>query len=340
MRKIYILLTLCCALIACTKIDVDFSFSPEAPRAGQAVTFSNLSNGGEDWAWTFGDGGTSTVKSPSYTYKNPGTYMVTLKVDGKSSLTSTKQITVYDTIPTFVANDSTFEIFRDYTFTANVYNPYSYTVEYQWTLPLNTQYAEVTSSSMDGTSLTLYFTQAMTEAPIWLDIILNGDTTHIKKTFLVADRETNSVLFRNSEGDYRQRIFGQRAETVHPDQTAASLLDAVQDTAQTYNGKDFRLSELKSLFPNLLGFKIANRKIYYRTTDGLWVALLDGANRVQIESEACPAMTIDLEDNRIYWAVDDEVRYMPLIGSDNNQFVTEPKVINSLQGVTKIAVDN
>jgi PKD repeat protein len=319
---------------------VDFSFSPEAPRAGQAVTFSNLSNGGEDWAWTFGDGGTSTVKSPSYTYKNPGTYMVTLKVDGKSSLTSTKQITVYDTIPTFVANDSTFEIFRDYTFTANVYNPYSYTVEYQWTLPLNTQYAEVTSSSMDGTSLTLYFTQAMTEAPIWLDIILNGDTTHIKKTFLVADRETNSVLFRNSEGDYRQRIFGQRAEMVHPDQTAASLLDAVQDTAQTYNGKDFRLSELKSIFPNLLGFKIANRKIYYRTTDGLWVALLDGANRVQIESEACPAMTIDLEDNRIYWAVDDEVRYMPLIGSDNNQFVTEPKVINSLQGVTKIAVDN
>ena len=339
MRKIYILLTLCCALIACKKIDVDFSYTPTEPRAGQAVTFSNLSNGGEDWAWNFGDGGTSTIKSPTYTYKNPGTYMVTLKVDNKSSLTRTQEITVYDTIPTFVASDSTFEIFRDYTFTANVYNPYSYTVMYEWILPINTPYATVTSSSLTGSSLTLYFTQAMTEAPIWLNIILNGDTTHIEKTFSVADRETNSVLFRNAEGDYRQRIFGQRAETEHPDQTATSLLDAAQDTAQTYNGKDFRLSELQVTFPGIKGFKIANRKIYYRTADGLWVALLDGTCPVQIEREACPAMTIDPVDNRIYWAVANEVRYIPLIGSDNNQFVTEPKVINTLQGVTKIAVD-
>lgn len=340
MRKIYILLTLCCALIACKKIDVDFSYSPTEPRAGQAVTFSNLSTGGEDWAWTFGDGGTSTTKSPTYTYKNPGTYIITLKVDDKKSLTCTKEITVYDTIPTFVASDSTFEIFRDYTFTANVYNPYSYTVTYEWSLPLNTPYATVTSSSMDGASLTLYFTKAMTEAPIWLNVIMNGDTTHIEKTFSVANRETNSVLFRNTDGDYRQRIFGQRAETVHPDQTATPLLDAVQDTAQTYNGKDFRLSELQTIFPELRGFKIANRKIYYRTTNGLWVALLDGTCPVQIETADCSAMMIDLVDNRIYWAVADEVRYMPLIGSDNNQFVTEPKVINSLQGVTKIAVDN
>ena len=326
--------------MACNKIEVDFSYSPTEPRAGQAVTFSNLSNGGEDWAWNFGDGGTSTTKSPVYTYKNPGTYVVTLKVDGKSSLTRTQEITVYDTIPTFVASDTVFSIFRDYTFTANVYNPYSYTVTYEWVLPLNTPYATVTSSSMNGASLTLYFTRAMTEAPIWLNVIMNGDTTHIEKTFSVADRQTNSVLFRNAQGDYRQRIFGQRAEQAYPDQSASPLLDAVQDTAQTYNGKDFRLSELQTIFPELRGFRIANRKIYYRTTNGLWVALLDGTCPVQIETADCSAMMVDLVDNRLYWAVANEVRYMPLIGSDNNQFVTEPKAINTLEGVTKIAVDN
>ncbi|MBR7154357.1 MAG: PKD domain-containing protein [Paludibacteraceae bacterium] len=340
MKKIYILLTLCCALIACKKIDVEFNYSPTDPRAGQTVTFNNISNGGEDWAWTFGDGGTSVTKSPSYIYKNPGTYIVTLKVDDKNSLTCTKEITVYDTIPTFVASDSAFTIFKDYTFTANVYNPYGYTISYEWKLPANTPYAVVTDSVMNKSTLKLYFTQAMTEAPIWLNLVMNGDTTHIEKTFSVADRETNSVLFRNSEGDYRQRIFGQRAEQVKKDATASTFLDEEQDTFQIYNGKEFRLSELLVDFPFLRGFKIANRKIYYRSESGLWVSSLDGSNRVQIETEDCPAMTLDLLDNRIYWAVSGEVRYMPLIGSDNNQFVTEIKVINTLSNVTKIAVDN
>ena len=102
MKKIWIILTLCCALVACKKNTVDFSYSPGEPRAGEVVKFSNLSSSGEDWSWSFGDGAVSTVKSPSHTYKKPGTYRVTLKVDDKSSWTATKELTVYDTIPTFV----------------------------------------------------------------------------------------------------------------------------------------------------------------------------------------------------------------------------------------------
>jgi PKD repeat protein len=34
------------------------------------------------WTWSFGDGGTSTLKNPSHTYSNPGSYPVTLKVTG------------------------------------------------------------------------------------------------------------------------------------------------------------------------------------------------------------------------------------------------------------------
>lgn len=101
------------------------------------------------------------------------------------------------------------------------------------------------------------------------------------------------------------------------------------------------MSELKPIFPELQGFKIAGRKIYYRAEgEGLWVASIDGANPVQIETEECTAMTIDLVDNRIYWAVANEVRYMPLVGADNNRFVTEPQTINTLGGVTRIATDN
>ena len=123
MRKIYILLTICCALIACKKNNVDFTYSPKAPKAGERVIFSNNSDSGEEWEWTFGDGSVSTLKSPSHTYKRPGEYNVMLKVDKRAAWTKTAKITVYDTIPTFVANDSVFTIYKDYTFTANVYNP-------------------------------------------------------------------------------------------------------------------------------------------------------------------------------------------------------------------------
>lgn len=316
--------------MACKKTEVNFSYTPTEPRAGQPVSFSNLSTGGEEWAWTFGDGGTSSIKSPSYTYKQPGTYMVTLKVDKKNSLICLKQITVYDTVPTFVCSDSLFTIFRDYTFTANLYNPYSYKVSYEWTIDGELQGT--------GKSLTTYFSQAG-NTKVALRVILNEtDTTLIVRDLSVSDRETNSVYFRTAAGDYRQRIFGDRAEEPKaiPEDP---IFKNVQDTLQIYNGRTFRLSDLNGLFPGIEGFKIANRRIYYRL-NGLWVASLDGTNPVQIESEACSALGLDMVDNRIYWAVADEVRCMPQIGSDNNQFVTEPQTINTLSGVSCIVSDN
>jgi len=317
---------------------VQFTYSPEQPKAGETVTFSNLSSSGEEWAWSFGDGATSSLKTPSHVYKKPGTYVVTLKVDNKSSRTATKEITVYDTIPTFVCEDSVFYIYKDYTFTANVYNPYNYEVEYEWLFPINTVYVVITDTTFTASSLHLYFVQPMTEAPIWLKVIMNGDTTLVQKSFEVRDTTTNSMLIRTREGDYRQRIFGSRAEHARLDATAAPLLDAEQDTAQLYNGYEFRLSELQTVFPDLQGFHIANRKIYYRL-NGLWVANIDGTNAVQIDAEPCAAMTLDTHDNRIYWANAQGVWYMPFVGSDNNKFVTVPTQLNTLTDVTKIAAD-
>jgi PKD repeat protein len=50
----------------------------------------------EAWSWTFGDGGTASEPSPSYTYDSPGSYSVTLKVtdDMGAINTLTQQVTV------------------------------------------------------------------------------------------------------------------------------------------------------------------------------------------------------------------------------------------------------
>ena len=339
MKKTVLLLTLCCALIACKQNNVDFTYSPTEPRAGEVVQFSNNSDSGEDWLWTFGDGFTSTIKSPSHTYKKPGTYRVILKVDNKSAWTATKEITIYDTIPTFVASDSLFYIYQDYTFTANVYNPYNYDVQYEWSFPINTPYTVVTDSTLTNNTLHLYFTKVSDAAPICLRIIMNGDTTLVRKTFAVQNLKTNSILIRTTANDYRQRLFGDRAEECKVDATSTTLLDAEQDTEQTYNGKTFTLADLSTTFPGIQGFHISNRKIYYRA-DGLWVANIDGANKVQIDTAACSAMTLGHKDSRIYWANAAGVWYMPFIGSDNNKFVTVPTQLNELENITQLAIDD
>ena len=320
----------CCALIACKKYSVDFSYSPTAPRAGEAVQFSNLSSLGEEWAWSFGDGASSTIKSPTHTFKQPGTYRVVLKVDKKASCTKTKEITIYDTIPTYSCEDSVLCVYKDFLFRALVYNPYNYTVAYEW---------RVNDSVVgDASTLTMCFTQPEESLRLSLKVTMPDKETVSEKIWRIYDRETNSVLLRTNGGDYRQRIFGDRAEAALLDASATELLDEEIDTAQLYNGRLFTLSDVRSVLPDILGFKIASRKIYYRL-DGLWVANIDGSNPVQIDAEECSAMTLDTKDSRIYWANADGVWYMPFVGSDNNKFVTVPEQLNEMTDVTKIAAD-
>ena len=57
-----------------------FTYAPTAPTTGQTVTFTDTStNAPTSWAWTFGDGGISTVKNPTHVYATAGTFTVTLK---------------------------------------------------------------------------------------------------------------------------------------------------------------------------------------------------------------------------------------------------------------------
>ncbi len=52
------------------------------------VKFNNISAGFDSCVWTFGDGGTSSMKEPEWVYNMPGEYMVTLKVFGTGGTSS------------------------------------------------------------------------------------------------------------------------------------------------------------------------------------------------------------------------------------------------------------
>ena len=57
------------------------------------------SNNPTSWAWDFGDGGSSTVQDPEYTYQTGGTFTVTLTVSndiGSDTLIQPNLITVQE----------------------------------------------------------------------------------------------------------------------------------------------------------------------------------------------------------------------------------------------------
>jgi len=65
--------------------EADFSASPRAGEAPLAVAFVALSTEPDSitgWSWEFGDGGTSSEPNPVYVYERPGTYTVSLTVEG------------------------------------------------------------------------------------------------------------------------------------------------------------------------------------------------------------------------------------------------------------------
>lgn len=98
-------------------VHVDPPATPQAPTANfsfatgaaaRSVQFTDTSTGGPtSWAWTFGDGATSTQASPLHTFPAAGGYTVTLTAtNAQGSTSATKSVTVSDApvVTTFTPN--------------------------------------------------------------------------------------------------------------------------------------------------------------------------------------------------------------------------------------------
>jgi PKD repeat protein len=67
--------------------------------ADATVTFDNGSTGATTYAWTFGDGNTSTMENPTHTYQDDGTYEVILIVTNNCGTSETSETVVIATLP-------------------------------------------------------------------------------------------------------------------------------------------------------------------------------------------------------------------------------------------------
>jgi len=75
----------------------DFSGTPVTGGYPLTVQFTDQSVGAASWAWTFGDGGSSSAENPSHTYTGQGSYTVSLTAsngEGSDIVTKTNYIVV------------------------------------------------------------------------------------------------------------------------------------------------------------------------------------------------------------------------------------------------------
>lgn len=87
---------------ACERVVVapvaSFVHTPRAPLAGTPLTFTDTSsNEPEAWSWDFGDGGTSTERSPQHVFVTPGLRVVRLTVSNAAGTSEVRrEITIGD----------------------------------------------------------------------------------------------------------------------------------------------------------------------------------------------------------------------------------------------------
>ena len=347
MNKSLILIAMLVALFAgCKPVEVDFSYSPKEPCAGQPITFTNLSTAGESWLWNFGDNSTNLAKNPKHIYNKPGTYVVTLMVDSAKYKTCAKEITVYDTIPTFVCSTDSVLHYQDLIFEANVHNPFNHPISYEW---ITTDNCHILSNSTNGKKLSVYYKLPADKDSVTLVLTLDEKEYRITKTFTVHLTQAPAIVMKQNDGTIvRQRMIKDRIEEVRPGLAEDyALLAATNDTMVNFNGKQFTASQLDEDIAGFVGMTILHmqldamaQKWYIHTTEGLWVANFDGSNLVLIDSAATGALYVDANRNRLYWATPTGLSCMPLVKSKNNQFTSKATQYNTLNDIVLIAVDN
>lgn len=329
-----ILSVLCCLMAACTPSNnVGFTWSPDQPRAGQLVRFTNTSESGSEWEWDFGDNATSISKNPTHIYKRIGAYTVTLKVDGRRSWTHSEQVHIYDTIPAIACLDShcdstgVVDIFERYTFSAAVYNPYFHPLRYQWTIDSTT--LAMLPDTLGRGSITVRIARPMDRFHLELDVLdtRTDSAWHTERDFVAQDVAAPAVVYTTDGPEVLfQRHYSvapiyyeQLRETTNGD--VIRLLETTQDTLGNYGNEAYDCAKVSAIVNEaVLGFTIRNGRIYYRTASALRVASMQGQNVVTIAEGDIHFVTCHVENALLYYATETGVYSLPLIQNYNNRF--------------------
>ncbi|MDD3080355.1 MAG: PKD domain-containing protein [Paludibacter sp.] len=206
--------------ISCSdNVTPGFTYSPEMPKRGHKVTFTNTTTGDDDWkadswGWRFGDGYTSTSESPVHTYTRAGVYTVTLMVDSNKHLTKSLELSVYDTIPVIYTDVDSVEYYRTATFKFLAYNPYSEDVTYEWHFSNNAVSDQLVKDSANNNlkcndkTVKVYFTQRNIDEYVNLEITIGDSIYNVPDTVFIHDIKARSILMAQKGGDIlRQRIL-------------------------------------------------------------------------------------------------------------------------------------
>ena len=96
MKKLITLCCICFILQGCgKKPEANFTWSPQNPKAGQEVQFTNSSTDAKKYDWNLGNMKISSEKNPKNTYSSAGDYIVDLTAhNGLKSDTKTITINV------------------------------------------------------------------------------------------------------------------------------------------------------------------------------------------------------------------------------------------------------
>jgi PKD repeat protein len=347
MKKIAIYLACALIMIGCKKVSVDFKYSPAEPKAGEVVKFSNTSSAGESWNWDFGDNSTSLSKHPTKVFRKPGTYIITLVVDSAKYNTCSHSITVYDTIPTFIASTDSICHYTHVTLSANVYNPFGYTLNYQWELPEN---CVLNAGTLTSKSITVYFKKysmnATDSTHIGLTITQNGKTYDCGRNLFVHKTKSPAIVMETSKYTVKRQhiINGYIGEVTDGDGEDIHMLELSNDTMIVFNDSTFYASNMQHIFPehqiNRLQIDVMTQKWYVITSEGLFVANFNGKNMQLIDAEATGGIYVDAYRNLLYWATASGLKSMPLVKSKNNIFSTQAQLYNTISDINRITVNN
>ena len=332
-------------MVSCKqKHTYDFSYSPTSPKAGEKVTFTNTSDAGENWVWNFGDGGKSTLKSPTHTYKTAGVYVVEMQADSTKSRVASHVVEVLDSIPTIYVSSDTVAQYTPVTFSSRYYNPSSTKAEFAWAM--DEELFVLTSGDWTSDSITGYFTNFGLQTKVELTITVGGKTHQIERTIFLTDRVAPSLLMEDGLGaQWRQRIYDGIYEDARPFRGDETIIEYANDSIDMLNDVVYDIHDMPVLTDyevHALQVDAVNRKLYLILDDGVYVANANGEALTQIIETEAITLLIHPEMNSIYWSDNEGVKGMPLVTNPLNTIGEQQRekihAVNDVEGVTRMLI--